>query len=250
MMRFLNENLFYCYFTGQKVTDPTDKTIFTISKPVFHFSCSKHHRFGLKIEDVYLGVCKQKSRDLKWLNMEEKHFQSNPELLLHFSAQMELDVQFRILTEVYFDVKIVSTIDNYSYEMMDNSLMDQFWKAATEQKLTDVDIFVGTVKVMEAHRVILSARSPVLNAAFNKMSDIVKPHLIKFGAEFDVGVVKNFLNFLYTASLETSATSKSTNYKQLLKLATLYEVETLQSIVQVTDDISDVEEFTDCLLDI
>ena len=182
--------------------------------------------------------------------MEEKHFQSNPELLLHFSAQMELDVQFRILTEVYFDVKIVSTIDNYSYEMMDNSLMDQFWKAATEQKLTDVDIFVGTVKVMEAHRVILSARSPVLNAAFNKMSDIVKPHLIKFGAEFDVGVVKNFLNFLYTASLETSATSKSTNYKQLLKLATLYEVETLQSIVQVTDDISDVEEFTDCLLDI
>jgi hypothetical protein len=246
-MRFLNENFFYCYFTGEKVTDPTDKTIFTISKPVFHFSCSKHHRFGLKAEGVY---CKQECRDLKWINMEEKHFQSNPELLLHFSAQMELDVQFRIPTQVYFDVKIVSTIDNYSYKIMDNSLMDQFWTAATEQKLTDVNIFVGTVKVMESHRFILSARSPILNAAFNKMSDVENPPVIKFEPEFDVGVVKIFLNFLYTASLGISTTSKVTNYKQLLKLATLYEVETLQSIVQVTDDISDVEEFTDCLLDI
>ena len=247
MMKYRNEKFFYCYFTGEKVTDPTDKTIFTISKPVFHFSCSKHHRFGLKAEGVY---CKQECRDLKWLNMEEKHFQSNPELLLHFSAQMELDVQFRIPTQVYFDVKIVSTIDNYSYKIMDNSLMDQFWTAATEQKLTDVNIFVGTVKVMESHRFILSARSPVLNAAFNKMNYIENPPVIKFEPEFDVGVVKIFLNFLYTASLGISTTSKVTNYKQLLKLATLYEVETLQSILQVTDDISDVEEFTDFLLDI
>jgi hypothetical protein len=244
-MRFLNENFFFCYFTGEKVTSPTDKTIFTISKPVFHFSCSKHDKFGLSAGIVY---CKEKCSN-KWLNMENKHFQSNTEVLLHYSAKLELDVQFRIPTEVYFDVSIVCTAGDYFFELMDNAWMDQFWTAATEQKLTDVEIFVGTVKVMEAHRFILSARSPVLNAAFNKMSDIVKPHLIKFGAEFDVGVVKNFLNFLYTASLGTSATSKVTNYKQLLKLATKYEVKKLKNIVPDTD-ITDVEEFTDCLLDI
>ena len=81
------------------------------------------------------------------------------------------------------------------------------------------------------------------------MSDIVKPHLIKFGAEFDVGVVKNFLNFLYNGSLETSATSKSTNYKQLLKLATLYEVETLKKICQLANNVPDAEEVTNCLLE-
>ena len=244
-MRFLNENFFFCYFTGEKVTNPTDKTIFTISKPVFHFSCSKHDRFGLKAEIVY---CKEKCSN-KWRKMEDKYFQSNQDFLLHYSAQLELDVQFRIPTQVYFDVSIVCTVENYSYEIMDNAWMDQFWTAATEQKLTDVDIFVGTVKVMETHRFILSARSPVLNAAFNKMSDVENPPVIKFEPEFDIGVVKIFLNFLYTASLGISTTSKVTNYKQLLKLATICEVETLKKICELANNVRDAEEVTNCLLE-
>jgi hypothetical protein len=245
MLKYRNEKFFFCDFTGEKVTNPTDKTIFTISKPEFHFSCSDHRRFGVNVENIY---CKQKCSN-KWRKMELKNFQSNPEVLLYLSAQLELDVQFGCSTEVYFDVKMVSTIDNYSYEMMDNAWIDHFWTAAAEQKLTDVDIFVGTVKVMEAHRFILSARSPVLNAAFNKMSDVENPPVIKFEPEFDVGVVKIFLNFLYTASLGISTTSKVTNYKQLLKLATICEVETLKKICQLANNVPDAEEVTNCILE-
>jgi speckle-type POZ protein len=132
------------------------------------------------------------------------------------------------------------------YEMMDNSWMDQFWTAATEQKLTDVDINVGTDKLMEAHRVILAARSPVLKEAFNKTNDTGKS-VLTFDGEFDVVVVENFLNFLYTGSLETFS-SKSINYKQLFKLATLYEVETLTNICQVANNVPEVEDFPNSLM--
>ena len=50
------------------------------------------------------------------------------------------------------DVKVVTTIDNYYCEMMDTNWMTDFWTAATNKNLTDVEILVGTVKVMEAHR--------------------------------------------------------------------------------------------------
>ena len=101
--------------------------------------------------------------------MESNNFLKNAELLNFTSKRVGLaDFQG---DEIYFDFKIVSTIDNYYYEMTDNAWMDQFWTAATEQKLTDVDIVVGTDKLMEAHRVILSARSPVLNESFNNSND-------------------------------------------------------------------------------
>ncbi len=242
LMRYQNENIFSAYFTGEKVTNPTDKTT-AISKPVIHFSCSKHRKFGLKIEDVY---CKHDWSH--WLKMESKHLQKNAELLQYFTAQSEFDIKFPFLTTVSFDIKIASTIGNYHYNMMDDAWMEDFWTAATNKKLTDVEICVGTaVKLMEAHRVILSARSPVMNAALNKISDTGKA-VFTFDAEFDVDIVKFFLNFLYTGSLKTFATSESPSYKQLLKLATLYEVETLKNLCQLANHVPDVEEFTNCLL--
>jgi hypothetical protein len=246
-----NENIFSAYFLWEEVTNPTDKT--TDICQAIHFSCSKHRKFGLKIENVYCKqVCVNPSLNKVsyWLKMESKHLQKNAELLQHFTAQSELDVEFKysmVVMLFHFDIKIVSTIGNYYYEMMDNAWMEDFWTAATEQKLTDVKIFVGTVKVMEAHRVILSARSPVINAALNKTNDTGKV-VFTFGVEFDVDNVKFFLHFLYTGSLETFASNSDKNYHQLLKLATLYEVETLKNICQLANHVPDVEELTNCLL--
>jgi hypothetical protein len=245
MMQFQNENIFSAYFTGEvrwMEQWTTDKA--TISKPVFHFSCSKHRKFGLKIEDVY---CENTNMWNSWFKMESKHLQKNAELLQYFTAQSEFDVKFNILNTVSFDIKIASTICNYYYDMMDDAWMKDFWTAATNKKLTDVEIFVGTVKLMEAHRVILSARSPVMNAALNKISDTGKA-FFTFGAEFDVDNVKFFLYFVYTGSLKTFATSESPNYKQLLKLATKYEMETLKNLCQLANHVPDVEELTNCLL--
>jgi hypothetical protein len=175
--------------------------------------------------------------------MESKNCQRNAELL-HFAAQLDCDVYLSEVPQpVLFDVKVVSTIGNYYYEMMDDKWPTDFWVAATNQKLTDVEIFVGTVKVMEAHRIIFCAQSPVLNESLNKISHAGKS-IVTFGAEFDVDTVKNFLNFLYTGSLKTCARSK-----QLSKLAKMYGVETLKNVCQLLNvNSSDVEELTNCLI--
>jgi hypothetical protein len=178
--------------------------------------------------------------------MEAKNCQKN-ELLLHFAAQKLIRIKFCNCQLVNFDVKFISTIGNYNYEMMDDKWPTDFWAAATNEKLTDVEIFVGslgTVKVMEAHRVILSARSPVLNESLSKISNTGKS-VVKFGGEFDVEIIKNFLNFLYTGSLKSTD-----SVQQLSQLATMYQVETLKNVCQlnVSASSSDVEELTNCLI--
>jgi hypothetical protein len=229
-MQYQNENICFAYN----------------SYPEIHLSCAKHKRFGLKVEDIY---CKHHQRCNQWFKMEPKNFRKNAELL-HFAALSDCDVCLEALPQltVYFhagfDVKVVSTIGNYYFEMMDNAWLMNFWAAATNQKLTDVEIFIGTVKVMEAHRVILCARSPVLNASLNKISTTEKS-IVAFKAEFDVEIIKNFLNFLYTGSLKTTEGAK-----QLSKLATIYQVETLKNVCQLIVSASspDVEELTNCLI--
>jgi hypothetical protein len=172
--------------------------------------------------------------------MELQNSQKNEELL-HFISHSNVFSSSSAL--VSFDIKMVSTIGNYYYEMMDDAWMKDIWTAAISQKFTDVEIFVGTVKVMEAHRVVLSARSPVMDASLRKTRSTGKS-TFTFGAEYDVELVKNFFKFLYTGLLESSASNK-----QFLELATQFKVETLKNICQLANGAPlDVEEFTDCLL--
>ncbi len=131
---------------------------------------------------------------------------------------------------------------------MDEGWTKDFWVAATNKKFTDVKIYVGSVEVMEVHRVILCARSPILNLSLDKIrntaGNTAGKHIFTFEAEFDVEVVKNFLNFLYTGSLKTTD-----NVQQLSKLATMYEVSTLKKYVcqQLLNANPPVEEVTDYL---
>jgi hypothetical protein len=245
----VNEDIFIAYFREEKEID-LQVNQDDNSKPVIHFTCAKHRNFGLQIEHVYCGM--EESGKLgynRWFQMEPKYHQKNAELL-NFTMQAllgfsEENLQFR----VYFEIKTISTIGNYYYEMMDKDWLKDLWLAATKKKLTDVEIFIGTVKVMEVHRVILCARSPVLNADLNKISNTEKS-IVTFEAEFDVEIVKSFLNFLYTGSLKTIEGAK-----QLSKLATIYQVETLKNVCQPCQlfnanpmDGMNVEEVTDYLL--
>jgi hypothetical protein len=245
VMQYQNENFLIAYFIEEIRSLDSQVNKDDNSKPVIHFTCDKHRSFGLQVEDVYCGM-QGPVGFMQWLKMEPKHFQKNAEVL-HFTVQALLDFsqqgkpipnQFR----VYFDIKTVSTIGNYYWEMMDDKWTTDLWLAATNQKLTDVEILVGTVKVMEAHRVILCARSPVLNVSLNKISNTNKS-IVTFGAGFDVETVKNFLNFLYTGSLKTSV-----KVKQMSKLATIYQVETLKNVCQLINRVPDIEELSDCLI--
>jgi hypothetical protein len=254
LMQYQEEDMFFAHITGHCSSGNGN------SKPVIHFACAKHRRFGLKVEDVYCGTKKMWTRNSpryngydQWLKMKNsliKNREKNKELL-HFTVGLKFDISWdRHGYNSIFDIKTVSTIGNYYCEMMDEHWWKDLWAAATNQKLTDVEIFVGAVKVMEAHRVILCARSPVLNESLNKISHTEKS-IVTFGPEFDVEVVKHFLNFLYTGRLESSAITGH----QLSRLASMYEVETLKNVCQPcqlfnansTDDM-DVEELTNYLL--
>jgi hypothetical protein len=177
------------------------------------------------------------------VKLEAKKSKENAKVLLRFNIwynSLSLTSKF---IDFNLDIKTMCTIGNYNYEMMDDAWPTDFWMAAVNQKLTDVDIIVGTVKVMEVHRVILCARSPVLNASFSKIRYTEKSIVI-FEAEFDVEIVKNFLNFLYTGSLKTTDGGH-----QLGKLAAMYDVETLRNVCQLLNaNPPDAEELTDYLL--
>jgi hypothetical protein len=96
---------------------------------------------------------------------------------------------------------------------------------------------------MEAHRVILSARSPVLNSSL--ISNTEKS-IVTFGAEFDVYTVKYFLNFLYTGRLKVCP-----KVMQMSQLAAMYEVETLKNICQpLSASPPDAEQVTNYLLEL
>jgi speckle-type POZ protein len=242
-MQYQDENICIAYFTGKVVYNYHFLNSYSIAKPVINLLCANHRRLSLKVEDIYCSLLNKGYNE--WLKMESKYSQKNSELLLHFSAQSQSPIGSS--PSVNFDVKFISTIGNYYYEMMDDGWTQDFWVAATKEKVTDVEIFVGTVKVMEAHRVILCARSPILNESLSKISNTGGKSIVTFGAEFDVEVVKNFLNFLYTGSLKSTD-----NVQQLSKLATMYEVETLKNVCQpfqlINANPPDVEEVTDYLL--
>jgi hypothetical protein len=235
-MRYQKEDMFFAHFTGQCNSDNR-----IISKPVIHIACAKHRKFGLKVEDIY---CSSQPNQNQWFKMEAKMLKNSTELLLRFIVKLEFDIDY-YSNKSNFDIKMVSTIGNYYYEMMDDKWLTDLWAAATDKKLTDVQIYVGSVEVMEAHRVILSARSPVLKESFGKIK-ITEKYRVTFEVELDVEVVKNFLNFLYTGSLKTTD-----GVHQLSQLATMYQVETLKNVCQLLNvSPPDAEELTNYLLEL
>jgi hypothetical protein len=238
-MQYQKEDMFFAHFTGSRSIGIINKH----AKGVSHFACAKHRRFGLQVEDIYCEIycISSPPAHKRWFKMEEKMFKNSVEPLQHFTFNLEFNLGPNI-----FDIKTISTIGNYYYEMMDVTWFTDLWAAAINQKLTDIEIFAGTVKVMEAHRVILCARSPVLNASLNKINKTAEKSIVTFEAEFDVEVVKNFLNFLYTGRLESSA-----SVHQLSKLAILFEVETLKNVCQLLNaNTPDAEELTNYLLEL
>jgi hypothetical protein len=245
-MQYQNEDIFIAYFTGEcefaYAKDGEHLERRYVDNPVIHLSCVKHRIFGLKVEDVYCYIFDE-DEEIGWLKMESKYFQKNAELL-HVVAESESIFFVDPFLTVNFDIKMTSTIGNYYWEMMDDGWLTDLWTAATNQKLTDVEIFVDTVKVMEVHRIILCARSPVLNSSLNTLSNTAEKSIVTFGPEFNVEVVEMFLNFLYTGRLKTSA-----KVTQMSQLAAMYEVETLRSVCQVFNaNPPDAEHVTDYLL--
>ena len=141
------------------------------------------------------------------------------------------------LDSITFRVKIVSTIENYSF--VDTTWITDLW---SEKQLTDVDILVGQNK-LRAHRVVLSARSPVLKTILSQISNTVEATCTISDKDGDLFTVEHLLKYLYTGTLSISA-----NNKQLLALAEKYQVETLKKICLLAVESSNVDDITEPVL--
>lgn len=202
-----------------------------------HFICVNHRKF---VKEVLYSTNYTNWFEMKPKNAKQKWEKSE---MLFFVAKADINFEKIGQQTIVFDIKMLSTIPNYSYEMMDKSWANQLWEAAVHGWFTDVDIFVGPNKIMEAHQVILSARSSTLKTLLGNLKDKGKSTII-FPKEFDPLVVKHFLYFLYTGSAKVSFKNR-----QLLQLATDHKVETLiQVCTLATVDPPDVDEVTDFLL--
>jgi hypothetical protein len=229
-IKYQNENLFALHVSGTELSNPN-----RIEHTWINLICSDHRNFGFKVAKVFCSI----DYDRTW--MEMKRTRADVMELILFAAKGSGSLEYKEARRIstgrysscfylYFRIEMTSSVENYHYEMMDTSWTTQLWKAALDQQLTDVEIIVGPIK-LEAHRVILSARSPVLSVLLDN-NDQAKSSMV-IDENMDIDVVKHFLKFLYTGCLEISATNK-----QLLELAKMYQVETLMKICQVANCIS------------
>lgn len=172
---------------------------------------------------------------------------SQPEAeTLLFTAKSDFDLELNTTDECAFEIQLVSTIDNYRYEMVDTDWTEQLWNAAFTRKLTDVEVYLGANKVMEAHRVVLFARSPVMDAMLTKINNTGRSTICMTSNSITHReIVQHFLQFLYTGSLNISACNE-----ELLELVELYEVETLKKICQLANRIPEADAFTPSLIDL
>ena len=156
-----------------------------------------------------------------------------------FTAKVDTNVNYSTGELFVFRIKIISTIQNNGFHVVDATYSTgDLW---CELDFTDVDLLVGQEK-FEAHRVVLSARSPIFETLLSNISNTGRPTLT-IRADVEFTIMEEFLKYLYNGSLEISA-----NNKQLLALAEMYQVETLKEICQLAVREVDVEDITDHLL--
>ena len=209
---YRNERLFSAHVTGKCVRLVGSMSLET---PILRLTLARLRKTGCKVEDVYfcLNNGQRDPQVPRWIKMTRASF--------GFSAPLET-LYSNHRYSISFCLKIASAVDNYHYEMMDATWATQLWSAAINRQLTDVEILVGSNK-LEAHRVVLSSRSAILEALLSGNTQT-----ITIEADVDFPVVEQFLKFLYTGKLDFPAENE-----QLLVLADIYEVITLKKLCQL-----------------
>lgn len=162
-----------------------------------------------------------------------------------YSTEM-IDWKTPLTLTCWVSLKIVESLTNYNYQLVDTKLTQQLWMTAKNGCLTDVEFQVGQAsksKTFAAHRSILMARSPVLSSLLEKgMSsssitiDDIQPM-----------VFKHFLRFIYTGQLKMSSIS---NMTELQALADRYQIVTLQKLCRHPIQEMNASELTSLILSI
>ncbi|XP_064540349.1 speckle-type POZ protein-like [Drosophila montana] len=216
-----------------------------------HFvpKCSGKERFKCKV-CVWIPADKEKSKSFKILTLPESakfdlikynKLSDNSEILLEGD---KLTIACEII------------IFKSSIPVLESKLADDLGALLEEETLSDVTIVTGDGQKIKAHRLILSARSPVFMAMFkhpskeNELGCITIP-------DFNYNVIREMLRFIYTDQKPNMAdiieellaaadkycldrlkamcadfllsSLSAENAAKLLKLADLYNMEYLKS---------------------
>ena len=144
-----------------------------------------------------------------------------------------------------FQIHIEGIIDGYSYYSCDRLAKDQLWSAVNNKLHADVE-FIVQDKRFSAHKAILSARSPVFRAEFNREeSKTTNPHEIQID-DVNASSLEQFLHFVYTGELLqfsfTGEPAPMLTNKDLLKLAERYQLKTLENLCRAALLEVDVEQ--------
>ena len=132
-------------------------------------------------------------------------------------------------SEVTFYVRFAEFFSSYNYIFRDTRFADDLWESALAKKMTDVELFVESI-TFTAHRVVLSARSPVFYTKFNSSFEEAKTGKVHIeGVNADT--FAQFLRFLYTGLL---GDDQRPNKEELYVLADKYDVKTLMEICRPT----------------
>ena len=204
------------------------------------------NKMGLQVSDVVCGKegvdthCKMNENKPRKKNEEipsdQNIMKSNPAegILQFFTSQVDV-VNGENLTFV-FQIHLKGIVDGYSYHPCDRLAKEQFWSSINNKLHADVE-FIVQDKRFTAHKAILAARSPVFRAEFIKQeSKKDNPHQIQI-YDVDASSFEQFLYFVYTGeflhfSFTGEPAPKLVN-KDLLKLAELYHLKTLENLCRV-----------------
>ena len=220
------ERTFFAKIFGEKLNNDDNNSHF--EKPLIQFFFLKPFNCVLKISKIIMshGSCDE------WIRM--KPDQQDKDVSI-FVAKMDTNVSDN--DSIKFRVHFVNSIENFGF--VDATWITDLW---SENQLADVDVLVGQNK-LRAHRIVLSARSPVFNILLSKQGHTGKSKLTFDADAVDFSVVEQFLKYLYTGTLSISAKNK-----QLLALAETYQVESLKKICQLAVRVSDVEDITNSFI--
>ncbi len=143
-------------------------------------------------------------------------------------------------SKITFFVKMISTIPTFSYKPRDLLYPSEIWSAAARatditERMTDVEIIVGFDEPFSfnAHRFILSARSPVFDVMLNGAFEEARTGVVRI-TDVNPDTFALFIKFLYTGLLPIYDDQQL--MKNLFELADRYDVVTLANFCRPSSE--------------
>jgi speckle-type POZ protein len=140
-----------------------------------------------------------------------------------------------------FEVQVGALAEAFYYNLDDKLMRDQLWKAAQNKLLTDME-FIVKKKSFAAHKVVVSARSPVFAAMFNNDMLESKTNQVKID-DVDPLCFERFLEFIYTGKINGAADDEN-----LMKVADKYQIDTLKNVCLYANQEITPEELTSLMI--